>query len=153
MAAVPFSSEIEEISMDGFQVVSGDLFARRSGYYSPTCTIWSGGITFNKVALTALNNCERVRIEIHPQKKSVLLVPVTMKDKDGIPWRKNIKDYAPRRMECVRFSSKLYEMWNWDTGCVCRAVGRVVTVDNKVMLLFDFSSPEQWKGKERTSEK
>lgn len=73
MAAVPFSSEIEEISMDGFQVVSGDLFARRSGYYSPTCTIWSGGITFNKVALTALNNCERVRIEIHPQKKASCL--------------------------------------------------------------------------------
>ena len=45
MAAIPFSSEIEEISMDGFQVVSGDLFTRRSGYYSPTCTIWSGGIT------------------------------------------------------------------------------------------------------------
>ena len=153
MAAGPFISEIEEISMDGFQVVSGEYFVRRAIYYSPTCTIWSGGITFNKMALTALNNCERVRIEIHPQKKGILLVPVTIKDKDGILWRKNIKDYAPRRMECVRFSSKLYEMWNWDTGCVCRAVGRVVTVDSKVMLLFDFSSPEQWKGKERASEK
>ena len=32
MAAIPFSSEVEEISMDGFQVVSGDLFACRSGY-------------------------------------------------------------------------------------------------------------------------
>ena len=109
MTAVPFSNEIEEISMDGFQVVSGEYFTRRVAYFSPTCTIWSAGITFNKVALTALNNCERVRIEIHPQKKSVLLVPVTLKDKDGIPWRKNIKDYAPRRMECVKFSSKLYE--------------------------------------------
>lgn len=153
MTAVPFSSEVEEISMDGFQVVSGDLFACRSVYYSPTCTIWSGGITFNRVALKALNNCERVRIEIHPQKKNILLVPVTAKDKDGIPWRKNIKEYAPRRMECVRFSSRLYEMWSWDTGCVHRAVGHIVTMDNKVMLLFDFSSPERWKSKEKTSEK
>ena len=104
-------------------------------------------------SLTALNNCERVRIEIHPQKKSVLLVPVTLKDKDGIPWRKNIKDYAPRRMECVKFSSKLYEMWGWDTGCVYRTAGRIVTVDNKVMLLFNFSSPEQWRGKEKKVEK
>ena len=71
MTAVPFSNEIEEISMDGFQVVSGEYFTRRVAYFSPTCTIWSAGITFNKVALTALNNCERVRIEIHPQKKSV----------------------------------------------------------------------------------
>lgn len=30
MAAIPFSSEIEEISMDGFQVVSGDLLDRKS---------------------------------------------------------------------------------------------------------------------------
>jgi len=95
MAAAPFGNEVEEISMDGFQVVSGEYFARRAVYFSPTCTIWSGGITFNKMALTVLNNCERVRIEIHPQKKSVLIVPVTIKDKDGIPWRKNIKDYAP----------------------------------------------------------
>ena len=153
MTAVPFSNEIEEISMDGFQVVSGEYFTRRIAYFSPTCTIWSGGITFNKVALTALNNCERVRIEIHPQKKSVLLVPVTIKDKDGIPWRKNIKDYAPRRMECSRFSSTLYEMWGWDTSCVYRTAGRIVTVDNKVMLLFDFNAPEQWRGKEKKAEK
>ena len=105
------------------------------------------------MALTALNNCERVRIEIHPQKKGVLLVPVTIKDKDGIPWRKNLKDYAPRRMECSKFSSTLYEMWGWDTGCVYRAPGRVVTVDNKVMLLFDFSAPEQWRAKEKKTEK
>lgn len=153
MAAVLFSNEIEEISMDGFQVVSGEYFTCRAAYFSPTCTIWSGGITFNKVALTALNNCERVCIEIYPQKKSVLLVPVTIKDKDGIPWRKNIKDYAPRRMECSRFSSTLYEMWGWDTGCVYRTTGRIVTVDNKVMLLFDFSSVEQWRGKEEKAEK
>lgn len=150
--AAQFNSEIEEISMEGFQVVSGEYFARRAICFSPSFTIWNGGITFNKVTLTALNNCERVRIEIHPQKKSILLVPVTIKDKDGIPWRKNVKEYAPRRIECAKFTSKLYEMWGWDTSCVYRAVGRIVTVDNKVMLLFDFSSPEQWKAKEKKVE-
>lgn len=153
MTAVPFSNEIGEISMDGFQVVSGEYFTRRVAYFSPTCTIWNGGIPFNKVALTALNNCERIRIEIHPQKKGILLVPVTTKDKDGISWRKNIKDYAPRRMECSKFSSTLYEMWDWDSGCVYRAAGRVVTVDHKVMLLFDFSSPEYWRANVKKVEK
>ena len=153
MAAVSFSNEIEEISLDGFQVVGGEYFTRRVAYYAPTCTIWSGGLTFNRVALTALNNCERVRLELHPQKKGILLVPVTIKDKDGIPWRKNIKEYAPRRMECSRFTSTLYELWSWDPGCVYRAAGRVVTVDNKVLLLFDFSCPEQWKAKEKRVEK
>lgn len=153
MAATHFTSEIEEISLNGFQVVSGEYFTRRADYFTPSCKIWSGGITFNKVALTALNNCERVRIEIHPQKKCVLIVPVTIRDKDGIPWRKNIKEYAPRRIECVKFSSKLYEMWGWDTGCVYKALGRIVTVDDKVMLLFEFNSPEQWRSKEKKGEK
>ena len=44
-------------------------------------------------------------------------------------------------------------MWGWDTGCVYRTAGRIVTVDNKVMLLFNFSSPEQWRGKEKKVEK
>lgn len=144
-----FSSEVEAISMDGFQVVSGEYFAHSPNLISPSCTIWSAGITFNRIALTALNNCERVRIEIHPQKKCVLIVPVTMKDRDGILWRKNIKEYAPRRIECVRFTSRLYEMWEWDAGLTYRALGRIVTVDNKVMLLFDFNTPEQWKAKEK----
>ena len=65
------------------------------------------------------------------------------------PLAENIKEYAPRRIECVRFTSRLYEMWEWDPGLVYRASGRIVTVDNKVMLLFDFNTPEQWKAKEK----
>lgn len=144
-----FSSEVEAISMDGFQVVSGEYFSHSPNLVTPSCTIWGGGVTFNKVSLTALNNCERIRIEIHPQKKCVLIVPVTMKDKDGILWRKNIKEYAPRRIECVRFTSRLYEMWGWDAEFVYRALGRIVTVENKVMLLYDFNTAEQWKTKEK----
>lgn len=148
-----FSSEVEAISMEGFQVVSGEYFARAPISVIPTCTIWSSGITFNRMALTAMNNCERVRIDIHIQKRGLLVVPVTAKDRDGIVWRKNIKEYAPRRIEAVRFSAKVYEMWEWDADYVYRAVGRIVTADGKVMLLFDFSVPEQWKSKGRKSEK
>lgn len=149
MITKQFLNEVEEISMDGFQVVSGEYFSHSPNLVSPSCTIWSSGITFNKVALTALNSCERIRIEIHPQKKCVLIVPVTMKDKDGILWRKNIKEYATRRIECVRFTSSLYEMWGWDAELTYRALGRIVTVDRKVLLLFDFNTAEQWKSKEK----
>lgn len=149
----PFQSEVEPISVEGFQVVSGELFSHIKSYASPSCTIWGSGITFNRLALTALNCCERIRLEVHPQKKSLLAVPVTAKDKDSIIWRKNIKEYAPRRMESVRFSSQIYEIWGWDTSWVYRAVGHVVTVENKIMLLFDFSAPEQWKAKEKKTAK
>lgn len=148
-----FKAEVEPISIDGFQVVSGELFSHINRYVSPSCKIWSSGITFNRLAMTALNCCERVRLEVHPQKKSLLVVPVTAKDKDSIIWRKNIKEYAPRRMESIRFSSQIYEIWGWDPSCVYRATGRVVTVENKVMLLFDFNAPEQWKAKEKKTAK
>ena len=84
-----FQSEVEPISIEGFQVVSGELFSRVSSCASPSCTIWSSGITFNRLALTALNCCERIRLEVHPQKKSLLAVPVTVKDKDSIIWSNN----------------------------------------------------------------
>ena len=148
-----FKTEVEPISIEGFQVVSGELFSRVSSCASPSCTIWSSGITFSRLALAALNCCERIRLVVHPQKKSLLAVPVTAKDKDSIIWRKNIKEYAPRRMESVRFSSQIYEIWGWDTSWVYRALGHVVTVENKIMLLFDFSAPEQWKAKEKKTAK
>ena len=148
-----FNTEVEAISMEGFQVVSGEYFARAPIQAFPSCTIWSTGITFNRMALISLHNCERIRLEVNPQKRCLLVVPVTVKDKDGIIWRKNIKEYATRRMESTRFSSTIYEMWGWEAEYTYRTVGRIVTVDNKVMLLFDFRSPEQWKSKEKKADK
>ena len=46
--------------------------------------------------------------------------------------------------------SRIYEMWGWDPDFTYRAPGRLVTVDSKVMLLYDFSSPEQWESKGKT---
>ncbi|WP_166554257.1 MULTISPECIES: hypothetical protein [unclassified Neglectibacter] len=146
----PFSTEVEAISMDGFQVVSGEYFSHFNRSVTPSCTIWNGGITFNKASLTALNNCERIRVEINARKMCLLAVPVTAKDRDAIVWRKNVKEYVPRRMESIRFSSRIYEMWGWDPDFTYRAPGRLVTVDSKVMLLYDFSSPEQWESKGKT---
>ena len=142
-----FKTDIEEISLEGFQVVSSDYFSNRNIYDTPTCTIWPSGIAFNKIALTALNNCERVRMEINPARKCILVTPVTAKDKDAILWRKNIKEFAPKRMESVKFSSAIYEVWQWEKENTYRAKGRIVSADSKIMLLFDFSHPETWRGK------
>ena len=37
--------------------------------------------------------------------------------------------------------------WNNDLGY--RAIGRIVSSDKKVMLLFDFNNAENWKFKEK----
>ncbi|MBD5103278.1 MAG: hypothetical protein HDT47_00230 [Ruminococcaceae bacterium] len=147
MSEVRLTNDIPEISIKGFKVVSGEMFARPPKKIGPTCTIWHDHIAFSKTALNALNNCERVRIEINPKAKCLLLVPVTEKDKDGIRWTKDLKEPATRKIGCKLFSSQLYEAWGWKLDTVYRTSGKIVSADKKIMLLFDFNEPETWKRK------
>lgn len=140
---------IPEISHDGFQVVSGEMFKHMQRLSLPSATLWYNSISFSKASVLALNSCERVRIEVNPNTKCLLIVPVTIKDKDNIHWVKNVKDPQARKIECKAFTSQLFDTWGWKDTHVYRTVGRVVSVDKKVMLLFDFSDPESWLWKER----
>lgn len=140
---------IPEISHEGFQVVSGEMFKHMQRLSLPSATLWYNSISFSKASVQALNSCERVRIEVNPSTKCLLIVPVTIKDKDNIHWVKNVKDPQARKIECKAFTSQLFDTWGWKNTHVYRTTGRVVSVDKKVMLLFDFSDPESWLWKER----
>lgn len=139
-----FNNDFQEIKLDGFQIVSGEYFRRALRVTSPTSTIWPNSISFNKAAWTALHGCERVRIEVNRTRRCLLIIPVTEKDKDGIRWISKSKDPSVRKMECAPFTQKLYSLWGWDQNLVYRAAGRIVSAENKIMLLFDFNSPEKW---------
>ena len=135
--------KIEEIDLDGFQIVSSDYFkpyARRS---EMTMTMWPTSISFSKASISALNVCENIRIEIGKTGKQVLIVPTTSKDIDAIKWlKKSDQKIESRKLECRRLTSELYEKWNLDKETIYRASGILATSDNKVMLLFDFSSAD-----------
>jgi hypothetical protein len=49
-------------------------------------------------------------------------------------------------MDCGKFTAPLFQMWDLDKELHYRTSGKVVTSGGKVMILFDFSSPEAWKG-------
>ena len=66
---------LSEISLDGFQVVSGQMFAHLPRKSDATCTLWPTSISFSKQAVVLLNNCEHIRIEINPTTKGLLVVP------------------------------------------------------------------------------
>ena len=139
-----FNDLIPEISHDGFQIVSGDMFRHMQRISLPSATLWHNSISFNKASIHALNNCERIRIEVNSKTKCILIVPVTMKDKNNVQWLKNSKDPQARKIECIAFTSQLYATWEWNKDFVYRTPGRVVTIDKKVMLLYDFNNPEKW---------
>ena len=143
-----FNNSIPEISIDGFKVVSGKMFAHLPRKGEPTCTLWNNSISFNMTALQSLNSCERVRIEVNPKTKGLLVIPVTIQDKDGVRWVQGADKITPRKIFCREFSSQLYETWKLNLRYVYRANGKLVSSDKKVMLLFDFSKPENWQYRE-----
>lgn len=136
---------LDEISLDGFQVVRGNMFQHAPAKSTPTCTIYPSRINFNKMCLLALNNCEFISIRVNPKTKCLLLTPVPSSDKDSIHWIKSSKDQTTRNLESRLFGKDIYSSWGLDESLNYRARGSLVTVNNKVMILFDFNTPEIWR--------
>lgn len=138
---------IEEMSLDGFQIVNANMFIHIPRNSDPTCTIWPTRISFNKQTLEKLNFCEYVKIQVHPQAKGLLVLPVSSSDKNSIRWIKGTKEKVVRNMESKAFGEQLYQSWGLDPAYNYRTVGRLVSVNQKVMMFFDFRDPEMWKNK------
>lgn len=136
---------VNEISMEGFQIVSSDFFSYAMRSNSPTMTVWDGSIGFSKQDVLLLNSCENIMIQINAKEKKALVIPTKSSDKDAIKWVKRLNPIEARKINCPKLTDKLYAMWDWDKDYVYRTNGRLVTSGSKVMLLFDFANPEQWK--------
>ncbi len=134
---------IGDISMDGFQVVRGQYFSRQ---LEPAMTLWNTSISFNVPAYNALNNCESVQLLVNPDTKRILVKPAPSKGSDAINWIKDPSDPKTTKLECSMFAKQLFETWGWDQTLRYRTNGKLVKFDRKLMLLFDFSRPEKWKG-------
>lgn len=138
-------SPIEEMTIDGFQIVSASMFHHPPRKCEATCTIWPTRISFNKLTLEKLHYCDYIKIQVNPTTKCLLLSPVTSSDKDSIRWVKGEKEKFLRNLESKAFGEQLYQKWGLDADYNYRTVGRLVTVNQKVMILFDFNHPEVWK--------
>ena len=136
---------IEEVSLEGFQIVASDMFVHLPRNSDATCSLWPTKLSFSKLVLNALNNCEFVRIEVNPKTKCLIVLPVSSSDKNSIRWIKGTKEFCIRNMESKRFGDQVYQAWGLDPEYNYRAVGRLVTANQKVMMLFDFSHAESWK--------
>ena len=89
-------SPVEELSLDGFQIVKSEMFLHLPRKADPTCTIWPTKISFSRMSLQALNNCEYVRLEVNPKTKCLLVAPTPSTDKDSIRWIKGQKEHSVR---------------------------------------------------------
>ncbi len=128
------------------------MFKRPPQTVAVTMTLWESSIGFSKAAMFALNCCERIRIHVHPTSRCILIAPTTENDIESIRWLRANKAPASKKIESTNFGRYIYTLWGLDPGMVYKTTGRIVSVENKVMLLFDFSTAVTWKFEGRPKE-
>ncbi len=141
---MPNEYALDDLSLEGFQIVKGTYFAPQS---EPKLAIWNTAIGFNPASFAALQQCDAVQLLVNDEKRRILVRPVSSSDLNSINWKKGID--APKavvRIECALFAKPLFDRWHLDPELKYRANGRIVNGDKKVMLLFDFTDPEKWRG-------
>ncbi|MCM1440468.1 MAG: hypothetical protein NC131_14910 [Roseburia sp.] len=136
-------SSLKQITLDGFQVVNSSLFSSMS---SPTMTIWPDSVSFSQAAFAALNNCEAVSVMVNNKAKSIIISTVPSNSTNAVLWRKSKGATGYRKLSCSTFARQLFEEWGLDSKARYRTIGRMVQVDKKVMLLFEFENAEKWLG-------
>jgi hypothetical protein len=87
-----------------------------------------------------LNSCENIILKVNKTTQGILIIPSNSREPESFKWLSE-KAKVPRQMTCPEFTDTLYRAWGWDFSKRYRSTGRIVTVDNKVMLLFNFSTP------------
>lgn len=112
----------------------------------PTMTLWYGSVAFNHICFEAFNDCTTIQIRVNTKDRKIAIMPCPSKDKDAISWLKPSQKQKSKKLDCGKFTQPLFQMWDWDKELHYRTVGKVVTSGGKVMILFDFSHPEAWKG-------
>ena len=140
----PAKSKIEELDLSGFKIVSSEMFVPRYKQVFPSCSLYPTKICFNKTSLQALNFCEFVLMQVNTERKWLLITPVNSKDKDSVRWVKGQKEIGSKSMESKPFCDELYKSWELNPEANYRATGRLVSVRNKVALLYDFSTAKEW---------
>jgi len=104
-------TDLTEISIDGFQIVSGNMFTRVAKKNKPICTINPHSVSFSKTSVISLNSCDHIIMRVSSKDRCILISPAPSTDRDSISWVKDPTHIRARKMECRPLTSKLYSSW------------------------------------------
>lgn len=137
------AASLKQVSLDGFQVVNSTFFSSMS---PPAMTIWIDSVSFSQTAYQSLNNCEAINIMVNKESRLILIGPVSSSTTNAVIWKKGKDVVKYSKISCSTFTKQLFEDWKLDEKARYKAIGRLVQVDKKVMLLFEFTNAEKWCG-------
>lgn len=128
--------QLDNISLDGFELVGKQFFVQDN---EPLMTIWNEAIGFSASSFAALENCEAVKIMMNSQKKQIIVMPTSSTEADALRWRKSNNVAKFSRINCTPFTREVFRLWQLDDNQKYRCYGRKAKIDNRIVLLFDFT--------------
>ncbi|MCB5714533.1 recombinase family protein [Lactonifactor longoviformis] len=130
----------DEFSLDGYQVVSNQLFYD-SG--RPYMSIARGQIRFNTVCLKKFEDVEYVELLLNSVEKCIAVRPCDKDNPNAIKWGslQNSK-WIVRPKSCSGFASSLYNIMDWSADCGYKVKGAFVSEGDEKVLFFSLIDPE-----------
>lgn len=137
---------IEDIEIDGFQVVRREYFAH---LFEPAVSIKVDNITFNSACIRRFPGVQYVQLLINPDQKRLVIKPCDEDAKDAIKWC-NIKNekQEPRTVNCKIFGAKLFDMQRWTTNCRYKLLGLIAKSSGEQLVAFSLEDTEVYPPKE-----
>ena len=136
---------MENVSMDGYTVVSAAMFANER---PPAMTFFKNEISFSREAHACLNYCVAIQIFINPKERKVIIKSAPSADENSIQWNDKLRETYIPRITCPRLTRPLFSIWKWNLNYRYRVEGSLVKSDKKPILLFDFNQAQAYQGKE-----
>lgn len=133
-------SMLKQVSLDGFQVVNSTLFCSLN---SPSMSIWVDSISFSQASYAALNNCEAISIMLNNSTKEILITTVSSNAQNAVNWKKGKEVVKYCKINCASFTKPIFEDWGYEEKAKYKAIGRLVQVNGKIGIIYDFTNAEK----------
>ena len=140
----------QEFGNFNFVVVRKELFAHLR---DPAVTIRNSSITFNTACINGLEEVVFVQLLLCEDEKKFAVKGCNENDKDALRWCIAKPDKRKsRKMTCPDFSSKLYELMNWDPKCRYKILGYKIDFEGETYYVFDLLVTETFREKPKKGE-
>ena len=129
-------------NLKDFQVVRREFIAHQ---FDPAMTIRGTSITFNNSCISKLEDATYVHFLINPNLSQLVIRAVEEGTRDAIRWCiiKGDKRKS-RQITCKAFTTKLFEMMNWDPSLRYKMQGMRIRYEGEYMYLFDLKATERF---------
>ena len=133
-----------------FVVVRKELFAHQR---DPAVTIRKGSITFNTACINGLEDVVFVQLLLCEDEKKFAVKGCNENDKDALRWCIAKPDKRKsRKMTCPDFTTKLYELMQWDPKCRYKILGYKIEFEGETYYVFDLIVKETFREKPKKGE-